>query len=140
MSKTFDVSDFNVKELNDAIDKTNFPSTATANGNGVANGSTKAGATKSEDRGKNGEAVEVVENADPSEQLATPNGVLKKRDITPLQMKQYSGEVFDVPGTPKTPRTSTTPGTQRERQCSDFRFFLCFFFQNLIVIDLSGQT
>jgi hypothetical protein len=105
MSKTFDVSDFNVKELNEAIDKTNFPPTA-----GVANGSTRNGAAKLEDRVKNGEHVQSAKVADDDDEAKAPNGVLKKRDLTPLQMKQYSGEVFDVPGTPKTPRTSTTPG------------------------------
>jgi len=40
-----------------------------------------------------------------------PNHSIKRERPTPLKMISFTDSVFDVPGTPKTPRTSTTPGT-----------------------------
>lgn len=82
------LSDLSASELNAAIDDTNFPKN-----NNVENG-------------------KKVENGDGA------NGILKtyrnrsfKRDIpSPLTGAVFSENYADVPHTPKTPRTTTTPG------------------------------
>jgi hypothetical protein len=117
MSKTFDVSDFNVKELNDAIDKTNFPCTTnslTPAANGTTSNGTTSNGTKNGDNDKIEENVQdgaVAQTSAPlTSTVARANGFGKNRDLTPLKVKQYSGDVFEIPGSPRTPRSSTTPG------------------------------
>lgn len=40
----------------------------------------------------------------------TAKGLLRREHPTPLKMVSFREDKFDVPGTPRTPRTSTTPG------------------------------
>jgi hypothetical protein len=92
MSK-FDISDFNAHELNQAIDDTNFPShDHEACGPSSANGRVKE-SNKSDDvpPRKTHKSLPIA---------VKPNGFAKSLD----------DEVFDIPGTPKTPRSLPTPG------------------------------
>lgn len=79
-----DISNFDADELNQAIDDTNFP------------------------------------HAHPSKELvglkrdkvaSMPMAVVKQNGVF---AKSYSDDVFDVPGTPKTPRSIPTPGNHCE--------------------------
>lgn len=48
-----------------------------------------------------------------TESLPTQNGIkgfIKRAHPAPLKMVAFKGDSIDVPGTPRTPRTSTTPG------------------------------
>lgn len=82
MSK-FDVSDFDADQLNQEIDDTNFPNSRSASFSAPSNGE------------ENGEA------RNKSQPLAVkPNGFAKS----------FDDEVFDVPGTPRTPRSLPTSG------------------------------
>jgi hypothetical protein len=89
MSQNFSVSDFDADELNQGIDDTNFPhvlhSKEMENGQNGQNGHDKV--------------------------VSLPMPVVKKNgNFT----KSYSDDVFDVPGTPKTPRSIPTPGNHCE--------------------------
>jgi len=85
MSK-FDVSDLNAAELNQAIDDTNFPSSSTS----------QSSSSHNENHFKQLERTRTA-----SMPVAVkPNGFAKS----------FSDDVFDIPGTPKTPRSVTTPG------------------------------
>lgn len=82
MSK-FDVSDFDADQLNQEIDDTNFPNSRHASFSAPSNGE------------ENGEA------RNKSQPLPVkPNGFAKS----------FDDEVFDVPGTPRTPRSLPTSG------------------------------
>lgn len=84
----FALGDLSASELNAAIDDTNFPKN-----NNVENGK----------KTENGEGA---------------NGVTKtfkkgsfRRDVpSPLKGSIFSDNYSDIPSTPKTPRTTTTPG------------------------------
>lgn len=107
MSKIFDVSNMNASQLNDAIDTTNFPSSAHllqpsaaaengqnggAENGGMAPASSSSSDNKSEGAGK------------------AQNKILSlKMNGHSLASHQNENE-NDIPDTPKTPRTSTTPG------------------------------
>jgi hypothetical protein len=93
MSK-FDVSDFDANELNQAIDDTNFPHGHNHNNNG--NNSTHEDALLSSSRSK---------------ASSMPLPVVKQNGVF---SKSFSDDVFDVPGTPKTPRSIPTPGNHCE--------------------------
>lgn len=84
MSK-YDVSDFDADELNQAIDDTNFPHTHHS--------------TKESDELKRDKASSM------------PLPVAKQNGS---YSKSFNDDVFDVPGTPKTPRSFTTPGNHCE--------------------------
>lgn len=91
MSKQYDVSDFDATQLNKAIDDTNFPSSRNS--------------SVSSARGMNNTQSEL-EKLSLESPVAIVNNVVK-----PTTLKtSLSDEVFDIPGTPKTPRTLTTPG------------------------------
>lgn len=91
MSK-FDVSDFDADELNQAIDDTNFP-------HGHDHNTTTAATASKEDG--------LKRNKTPS----LPLPVVKQNGVF---SKSFSDDVFDVPGTPKTPRSIPTPGNHCE--------------------------
>lgn len=87
-------STLNASELNDAIDNTNFPKAPS-------------------------DTIEVKENgtSDTNDGTKQTNGtlngtssVVKRTHPAPLRIVSFSEEVLDVIGTPRTPRTSTTPG------------------------------
>ena len=88
MSK-YDVSDFDADELNHAIDDTNFPHTTSASMSSANNGSN-----------------DENEGARRHTASSMPMPVKRNGHIT----KSFSDDVFDVPGTPKTPRSIPTPG------------------------------
>ncbi|GAB0086940.1 GTP cyclohydrolase 1 [Sergentomyia squamirostris] len=92
------LSQMSTTELNDAIDDSNFPqSTSTTN-------STTKCCSSNSTASSNGKKSD--------EDAETANGVCKKRP-SPLKMEAKSPEaerVLYIPGTPQTPRTSTTPG------------------------------
>lgn len=82
-------STLNASELNDAIDNTNFPKLKT-------------------------NLTEIEENgtSDKNDETKQTNGtsVVKREHPAPLKIVSFNEEVLDVIGTPRTPRTSTTPG------------------------------
>lgn len=93
-------STLNASELNDAIDNTNFPKTESISTEIKENGtSDKNDGTKQTNGTVNG-----------------TTSVVKRTHPAPLKIVSFSEEVLDVIGTPRTPRTSTTPGSI---------FFLC---------------
>lgn len=92
MSK-FDVSDFDADELNQGIDDTNFPHTH--NNNNTHNGNNEDASCSSRNKTPSMPLPVVKQNG----------GVFSK---------SFSDDVFDVPGTPKTPRSITTPGNHCE--------------------------
>jgi hypothetical protein len=90
MSK-YDVSDFDADELNHAIDDTNFPHSHTTS----ASMSSANNGTNDENEGARRHTASSM-----------PVPVKKNGHIA----KSFSDDVFDVPGTPKTPRSIPTPG------------------------------
>jgi hypothetical protein len=84
----FDVSDFDADELNQGIDDTNFPNSRHAS----ASNSTSETHKKSDDEG-------------PKRNKSLPMAVKPNRFA-----KSFDDEVFEVAGTPKTPRSLPTPG------------------------------
>jgi hypothetical protein len=98
----FDVSDFDADELNQGIDDTNFPNSRHAS---CSNASTSETHKNNDDDGpKRNKSLPMA---------VKPNGFAKS----------FDDEVFEVPGTPKTPRSLPTPGNC---ECKVF-FFLNFF-------------
>lgn len=97
MSK-YDISDFDANELNQAIDSTNFPyqrsstSASTSNGNGEVKASNKS---DDDQHRKTHKSLPMA---------VKPNGF----------PKSFDDDVFEVPGTPKTPRSLSTPGNDCE--------------------------
>lgn len=96
----FDVSNFDASELNKAIDDTNFPSSRnnSVTSSKMANGNDSE--TKSERQSTSSAPIT----------MARTNGIGILNRIHPSPLRSFSDEVFDIPGTPRTPRTSTTPG------------------------------
>ena len=88
MSK-FDVSNFDASELNEKIDDTNFPNSRHASCSEAANESHK----NNDDEGS-------TRNKSLPMAVKRPNGFAKS----------FDDEVFDIVGTPKTPRSLPTPG------------------------------
>ncbi len=82
------LADLSASELNAAIDDTNFPKN-----NNVENG-------------------KKADNVDGAKGVirAYRNGSFKRDVPAPLNGAAFSDNYSDVPSTPKTPRTSTTPG------------------------------
>jgi hypothetical protein len=97
MSK-FDISDFNADELNQAIDDTNFPSHdhEACGSNGIE---------RVKECNKSCDDIAPIKKTHKSLPMAVkPNGF----------PKSFDDEVFDIPGTPKTPRSLPTPGNNCE--------------------------
>lgn len=133
----FDVSDYNAAELNEAVDTTNFPrsNSLISNGSGRENGSFRFanglnGSRKSsmnDDIGNgNDESGVAADEADEKESgirdlvprsaavpisgTSTVSGFIRRPHPSPLKVRGFSEDKFDIPGTPITPRTATTPG------------------------------
>lgn len=84
----FALSDLTASELNAAIDDTNFPKN-----NNVENGK----------KAENGDGANGV--------IRTfRKGSFKREVPSPLTGAVFNANYADVPNTPKTPRTTTTPG------------------------------
>jgi hypothetical protein len=96
----FDVSSLDANVLNQAIDDTNFPSSSSSSvtSTHISNGNGNDSENKTQPTSS---ALTSVSRT---------NVILNRAHPVPL--KTFSDEVYDVPGTPRTPRTSTTPGIQ----------------------------
>lgn len=113
MSKQqYDVSDC-ATELNQAIDDTNFPSSR--------NSSVSSSARESNNIRTEMEKLTLEAT------VPILNNIVK-----PTSLKtSLSDEVFDIPGTPKTPRTQTTPGELTKYEVFHNPDFTTYFvFQN----------
>lgn len=125
----FDVSDYNATELNEAVDATNFPrsNSLVSNGSGrengtfrFANGSRKSSMNGDEQNGEMEHEEEEQNNsvgdlvprsaAVPISGASTVSGFIRRPHPSPLKVRGFSEDKFDIPGTPITPRTATTPG------------------------------
>lgn len=122
MNRSLD--ELTASELNDAIDDTNFPkarssqclSIATVDDetNAQQNGITvETNPLNGNDENSNDqptdEAAQSTEPLPPNVQNGI-KGFIKRAHPAPLKMVAFKGDSIDVPGTPRTPRTSTTPG------------------------------
>lgn len=135
MNRSLD--ELSASELNAAIDDTNFPkvqniscSSVTAMSlvtnpimvDGVSDDQelnqnhtinlTKHVASGEHSDDRNGDSVTNVANVSNG---GTTAGFIKRNHPTPLKMVAFKEDSFDLPGTPRTPRTSTTPGRQKEK-------------------------
>lgn len=119
------LDELTASELNDAIDDTNFPKAQSTscsskvddtnhqNGNTSSHAANnKNGLLDDENRNADGEANE---NDSVNTTIATNGhkGFIKRTHPAPLKMVAFKGDSIDVPGTPRTPRTSTTPGNPK---------------------------
>lgn len=110
MNRSLD--ELSASELNAAIDDTNFPKSqnnsavSTPLDAGLVSQALGLGTSSSKDNDQ--------VNGDEANKAATVNGTAKgfinREHPTPLKMVAFREDTFDVPGTPRTPRTSTTPG------------------------------
>uniref|UniRef100_A0A336M8A1 GTP cyclohydrolase 1 n=1 Tax=Culicoides sonorensis TaxID=179676 RepID=A0A336M8A1_CULSO len=123
----YDISDC-AAELNEAVDTTNFPrsNSIVSNGSGHRNGSFSFSNGKSrsnsvnedfENHNKDAEenndvrAIATRSTPVPISGSSTHTGFIRRQHPSPLVVRGVSTEDrFDIPGTPKTPRTATTPG------------------------------
>lgn len=117
MNRSLD--DLSASELNAAIDDTNFPKVqnAVVYGTLLSSSPDDAGATTENGTSEDDQISAKAETSnEPSNLTAShPNGIsdgsiIKRTHPAPLKMVSFKGDSFDVPGTPRTPRTSTTPG------------------------------
>ncbi|XP_055307123.1 GTP cyclohydrolase 1 [Sitodiplosis mosellana] len=125
MNRSLD--ELTASELNAAIDDTNFPkarstqclSQTQSNGdetnahqNGKTNHATGSSLNGNDDNdNENNHASDGQQQS--TEALPTQNGIkgfIKRAHPAPLKMVAFKGDSIDHPGTPRTPRTSTTPG------------------------------
>lgn len=127
MNRSLD--ELTASELNAAIDDTNFPKAQSAmclsrsaddtrsptsapqlNGNSIA---TPTAATASVGNGNTDDTAVEQAKDDQSNENGLQNGhkgFIKRVHPAPLKMVAFKGDSIDIPGTPRTPRTSTTPG------------------------------
>lgn len=133
MNRSLD--ELTASELNDAIDDTNFPkalssqclSAATSQQvDEITNAHTQNGKTATNANGRDEKcsidhhaaaaaAATATDGHNANEPLSSnvQNGIkgfIKRTHPAPLKMVAFKGDSIDVPGTPRTPRTSTTPG------------------------------
>lgn len=125
MSRSLD--DMTASELNDAIDDTNFPKpmpspsscssipTQFASPSGLVNGHKNhvcLAATHSTNTNlKIDLEEELTDDTVPTPKTNGHKQLINREHPTPLKMVAFKEDSIDVPGTPRTPRTSTTPGT-----------------------------
>lgn len=123
MNRSLD--ELTASELNDAIDDTNFPkarsttclSTTQDNSdesNAQQNGNIKHATNNGNDDDNTEPPTEnTIPHTTESPPINPQNGIkgfIKRAHPAPLKMVAFKGDSIDVPGTPRTPRTSTTPG------------------------------
>lgn len=124
MNRSLD--ELTASELNDAIDDTNFPKALSSQCTSPVahtddNATNQNGIiihTNRNDEKKNNEHVVDGQNATeilPSNVQNGIKGFIKRTHPAPLKMVAFKGDSIDVPGTPRTPRTSTTPGKSEIR-------------------------
>lgn len=131
MNRSLD--ELNATELNAAIDDTNFPKAQSTQclsrtsddprsptiANTHQNGNSTPIATPATDDTTQGNgitdatATDRTKDDQSNENGAAQNGhkgFMKRVHPAPLKMVAFKGDSIDIPGTPRTPRTSTTPG------------------------------
>lgn len=125
MNRSLD--ELNASELNAAIDDTNFPKAQSTmclsrtsddtrsptnvshqNGNSIAPVTTPPTDTALHGNGNTDEAKDDQNNENGVQN--GHKGFIKRVHPAPLKMVAFKGDSIDIPGTPRTPRTSTTPG------------------------------
>lgn len=108
------LDELSASELNAAIDDTNFPKSqnnsavSTPLDAGLVSQALGLGlgtSTSNDNDKVNGDEVNKVATVN-----GTAKGFINREHPTPLKMVAFREDTFDVPGTPRTPRTSTTPG------------------------------
>lgn len=134
MNQQRSLDELTASELNDAIDDTNFPKAQSTTCLSGRSNSTEAACKDRAITHQNGNHTPVIpavnnlngneDNASEhsNDEKATPElntvnnvqnghtGFIKRTHPAPLKMVAFKADSIDVPGTPRTPRTSTTPG------------------------------
>lgn len=129
MNRSLD--ELTASELNAAIDDTNFPKAlstpcspldnvdeSNAQQNGKENQATKS-VNRNDDNANDAEPAKDDQHSTDSLPPNVQNGIkgfIKRAHPAPLKMVAFKGESIDLPGTPRTPRTSTTPGMCANKQ------------------------
>lgn len=133
MNRSLD--ELTASELNAAIDDTNFPKAQSTTCLSTSASWPKSDESQPNSPQPNGKTIQDLSiqngndeidaktNNEPTADTETtvpPNGVnnvqnghkgfIKRTHPAPLKMVAFKGDSIDVPGTPRTPRTSTTPG------------------------------
>lgn len=121
------LDELTASELNCAIDDTNFPkarsTTCLSHGNGDESSAHQNGNTSHATSNRNDNANHSTDGQQHSTEPPSTNGIkgfIKRAHPAPLKMVAFKGDSVDVPGTPRTPRTSTTPGNQRIDKSNDY--------------------
>lgn len=99
------IDDMSASELNAAIDDTNFPKVQSPTKFDECNHNPS---NKTNNNESNSNEINVSNGS-------TATGILNRAHPTPLKMVAFRDDSIDVPGTPRTPRTSTTPGDEKIR-------------------------
>lgn len=118
MNRSLD--ELSASELNAAIDDTNFPKVqnAVVYGSLLPSTSTDDAVTIAKNASSEDDQISAMVNAsDEPINASHSNGIsdgsiMKRIHPAPLKMVSFKDDSFDVPGTPRTPRTSTTPGNE----------------------------
>lgn len=135
-------------ELNAAIDDTNFPKAQSTTSLSSSTSWPKDDESQPNSHQPNGKTVHDLNTQNGNDEIdaktnnettadaetnASPNGVnnvqnghtgfIKRTHPAPLRMVAFKGDSIDVPGTPRTPRTSTTPGKRNGKSFFDSKFF-----------------
>lgn len=124
MNRSLD--ELTASELNDAIDDTNFPkarSTAClsrSNSDAPPQNGNTIHATSPLNGNDDNVTDDQTDSVDTQQSTTEPHstmngqnvikGFIKRAHPAPLKMVAFKSDSIDVPGTPRTPRTSTTPG------------------------------
>lgn len=116
MNRMSSLDELTASELNKAIDDTNFPkarsTTCLSHGNCDESNANQNGKTNRTTSNGN-EDNTIATDGNHSTESPSTNGIkgfIKRAHPAPLKMVAFKGDSIDVPGTPRTPRTSTTPG------------------------------
>lgn len=123
MNRSLD--DLSASELNAAIDDTNFPKVQNAvvyaplvpSSTDDAVVTTNNGTSEDDQIGATADTSNESTNLPSSHSNGIGDGSIMKRvHPAPLKMVSFKDDSFDVPGAPRTPRTSTTPGNKRKNK------------------------
>lgn len=114
MNRMSSLDELTASELNMAIDDTNFPKARSTNclSHGNCDESHQNGKTNRASSNVNDDNSHATDGHHSTESPSTNGikGFIKRAHPAPLKMVAFKGDSIDVPGTPRTPRTSTTPG------------------------------
>lgn len=120
MNRSLD--ELTASELNAAIDDTNFPKArstsissqgdeSNANQNGTNHATSPLNGNDDDNENDHAKlAKSDAQQQSTAESTTNGKGFIKRAHPAPLKMVAFKGDSIDVPGTPRTPRTSTTPG------------------------------